>query len=102
MKINCVAKNLKEALVIAERNTAKNQTLPILGSLLLETQENNKIKIKATNLETAIEITIPAKVEKQGVVAVPAKNLSSFVSNISSEEGMKISRCFQRYLKRFL
>jgi len=90
MKIYCIAKNLKEALIVAERNTAKNQTLPILGSILLETQENNKIKIKATNLETAIEITIPAKVEKQGVVAVPAKNLSSFVSNISSEEGITI------------
>lgn len=90
MKINCIAKNLKDALIIAERNTSKNQTLPIIGSLLLETQENNKIKIKATNLETAVEITIPAKVEKQGSVVVPAKNLSSFVSNISSEENILI------------
>lgn len=90
MKVNCLAKILKEALVVAERNTTKNQTLPILGSLLLEAQENNKIKIKATNLETAVEIILPAKVEKQGSLAVPAKNLSSFVSNISSEENILI------------
>lgn len=90
MKINCITKNLKDALIISERNTAKNQTLPILGSLLLEAGENNKIRIKATNLETAVEIIIPAKVEKQGLVVVPAKNLSSFISNISPEENISI------------
>lgn len=90
MKIYCLSKNLKDSLVIAERNTSKNQTLPILGSVLLEANENNKIKIKATNLETAVEVILPAKVEKQGIVVVPAKSLNSFISNISPEENISI------------
>ncbi len=85
MKINCIGKNLKEAVLIAERNTTKNQTLPVLGSILIETSSGNKLKIKATNLETAIEIIIPSKIEKEGSVVVPGKSLSSFLSNILEE-----------------
>lgn len=85
MKIICNTKILKEAVFAAERNTSKNQTLQILGSLLLETNIQNKLKIKATNLELAIEITIPAKVETQGSVVMPAKNLNMFISNILEE-----------------
>ena len=57
MKIQCLNKNLKDVVVIAERNTSKNQTLPILNSILLEANKD-KIKIRATNLETAIEINV--------------------------------------------
>ena len=83
MKLICNTKILKDAVSIAERNTSKNQTLQILGSLLLESSGQNNLKIKATNLEVAIEITIPAKVENQGSVVLPAKNLNMFISNIS-------------------
>src|SRR3989344_3954617 len=85
MKIICNTKELKEAVSAAERNTSKNQTLQVLGSLFLETNGQNKLKIKATNLEIAIEIIIPAKVETQGSLVLPAKNLSTFISNISEE-----------------
>ena len=85
MKIICDTKVFKEAVSIAERNTSKNQTLQILGSLLISSDKQNKVKIKSTNLETAVEITIPAKVEKEGSLVVLAKNLNSFVSNILDE-----------------
>lgn len=85
MKIVCNTKILKEAVLIAERNTSKNQILQILGSILLEANSQNKLKIKATNLEIAIEVTIPAKIESQGSVVLPAKNLNTFISNISEE-----------------
>lgn len=85
MKVICNTKLLKEAVLIAERNTSKNQTLQVLGSLFIEANEQNKLKIKATNLEIAVEITIPAKIENQGSVVLPAKNLNMFISNISEE-----------------
>ncbi len=85
MKINCLTQNLKEAVQIAERNTAKNQTLPILNTIFIGTGEG-KILIKATNLETAVEITVSGKVEENGSVAVPAKTLSMFLSNISDNQ----------------
>lgn len=85
MKINCLLQNLKDAVQIAERNTSRNQTLPILNSIFIEA-EAGKIKIKATNLETAVAITLSGKVEENGSVAVPAKTLSMFLSNISDNQ----------------
>ncbi len=85
MKFICLTRIIKEVVNIAERNTAKNQTLPVLNSILL-IAENNKIKIRATNLETAIEVYIPCKVESVGSVVVPAKSISSFLSNITDEQ----------------
>lgn len=85
MKLQCMNHNLKDAVVIAERSTSKNQTLPILNSLLIDA-EKDKIKIKATNLETAIEIIVPGKIFEQGSVVVPAKILSSFLSNTNFEQ----------------
>lgn len=85
MKIQCINKNLKEAVIIAERNTSKNQTLPILNSILFEANKE-KIKIRATNLETAVEIDVPGKIQEPGVLAVPAKTISLFLSNIGDEQ----------------
>src|SRR3989344_922141 len=85
MKINCLTQNLKDAVQIAERNTARNQTLPILNCILIGA-EGGKIKIKATNLETAVELTVSGKAEENGNVAVPAKTLSMFLSNISDTQ----------------
>lgn len=85
MKINCLLQNLKDIIQIAERNTARNQTLPILNTIFIEAS-TGKIKIKATNLETAVEITLSGKIEENGSVAVPAKILSMFLSNINDNQ----------------
>ncbi|MEK7559733.1 MAG: DNA polymerase III subunit beta [Patescibacteria group bacterium] len=85
MKVICNTKVLKEAVMIAERNTSKNQTLQVLSCLFIEASEQNKLKIKSTNLEIAVEINIPAKIESIGSIVLPAKNLSMFISNISEE-----------------
>lgn len=85
MKITCVTKYLKEAVLIADRNTSKNQTLPILNSLLLQTKNNNELIIRSTNLETAIELTVPCKIEIQGNIVISGKILSGFLSHILDE-----------------
>lgn len=85
MKVSCLTQYLKEAVNVAERNTSKNQTLQILSSLFLEA-EGNKIKLRATNLENAIEFFIPAKVEETGVVVIPAKTVNSFLSNVADDK----------------
>lgn len=85
MKVVCSTKLLKEAIAIADRNTGKNQTLPILQAVLFST-EKNTLSIRATNLETAIELSIPCKIEEQGSVVVSAKVVSSFLSNITDDE----------------
>lgn len=87
MKLQCINNNLREGVVIAERSTAKNQTLQILNSVFIDA-EKDIITLKATNLETALEITIPGKILETGSIVVPAKVFGSFLSNINDEQIM--------------
>lgn len=85
MKFLCLKENLEKALVVAERFTGKNVTLPILGNVLLETDET-MLYVTATNLEYAIRIKVPGKVSRNGKVSVPAKIISSLVQSTRSEK----------------
>src|SRR3989338_11527769 len=98
MKINCLIQNLRDAVQIAERNTSKNQTLPILSSVFIDA-DGGKIKIKATNLETAVEINVPGKAEDGGSVAVLAKTLSLFLSNLKDEQVILESKKNNLFIK---
>ena len=85
MKFICLKENLEKALIIAERFTGKNITLPILGNILLETSET-ALFVTATNLEYAIRIKVAGKIEKAGRVSVPAKIVSSLLQSTRSEK----------------
>ncbi len=85
MRVTCLNKYLKEAIIIAERNTSKNQTLPILGSVFLKA-EDNKLQIRATNLETAVELVISCSSKESGSLVIPAKTFNLFLSNIQDEQ----------------
>lgn len=85
MKIQCSSEQVKNALQHAERATGKNLTLPILSSVLC-IASGSTLKFRATNLSLGIEIEIPAKVEKEGVVAVSGTILSSFFANNKANE----------------
>lgn len=85
MKITVNQKNFKKALGVVEKVVAKNVTLPILNNVLLKT-ENGMLKLAATNLEIGMNYIIGAKIEEVGQVAVPARIISDFTSNISDEK----------------
>lgn len=89
MKIECLKENLINALSSAGRVAGKNLQLSVLNYVLLSTDKDN-LKIKATNLDLGIEIDIPAKVEEKGVVAVPGTTLYNYVSNIQTDQSIKI------------
>lgn len=84
MKLTCTLEKFKKAILNAERVIGKQITLPILENVLLET-ENRMLKISATNLEIGVSLKIGAKIEKEGKITVPAKLLSSFISNLPPE-----------------
>lgn len=84
MNIECVKEKLLNALNKAERVVGKNMNLPILGFIILETNKNFLI-IKATNIELGIEIKIPAKIEVEGVVAIPSGVLTSLLTNTTGK-----------------
>jgi DNA polymerase-3 subunit beta len=55
--------------------------LPILGNVLLRT-ENGRLKLTATNLEVGINVWVPAKVDDEGAITVPAKLFTDFVNSL--------------------
>ncbi|MBU1160150.1 DNA polymerase III subunit beta [Patescibacteria group bacterium] len=89
MKIICLKNHLKEVLNICEKISGKNLSLPALSNVLIEGDIRN-LKFTATNLEIGVEISIPAKVEKKGKVAVPANILNNFISNLASDENIEL------------
>jgi DNA polymerase-3 subunit beta len=68
-----------------EKVVSKNNSLPILNSILIKT-DNGRLKLITTNLEVGINYWIGAKINKEGEVAVPAKIFSDFISNVTDEK----------------
>jgi len=89
MKIECIKEKLEKAIIKADKVTSKNVTLPVLKYVLLIAKENNLI-IRATNLDLGLEIKTPVKVEEEGVVAVPADVLKSFISNLPNDSKISL------------
>jgi DNA polymerase-3 subunit beta len=75
---------IKNALVTTERITGKNLTLPVLGSVLW-VATNKTLKLRSTNLSLGIEVEIPAKIEKEGIVAIRGDILSSLFSVLTGD-----------------
>lgn len=84
MKVIIPQNNLKKALIASEGITGKTLSLPSLANVLLEAKKNF-LTIQATDLEVGIKLWLLAKVEREGVAAVPAFLLSSFVRSLPNE-----------------
>ncbi len=91
MKLECVKLNLKDALLTAERFTAKQATLPVLRYVLLIANDTS-LRLRATNLDLGIEIELPARVEREGVLAIPADTLGSFLNNLPQERNVTLEQ----------
>lgn len=90
MKIECLKDKLLNIVSKTSRiTTNKNLGLPILNCLLL-TSENNRLIIKATNLEIGVKVEIPVKTEKPGKVAIPGEILGNLLANLPGGKNLKI------------
>ena len=87
MKLECSIEKIKNALITVERLTGKNLTLPVLGSVLWVATDKT-LKLRATNLNIGIEITVPAKIEVEGTVAIKGDVLSSLFSVLQGDSNI--------------
>lgn len=87
MKVEIIKTKLQEAVSLAQHLTGKHLSLPILSHLLLIARRGALV-VRATNLDVGVEYTVPAKVEREGVTAVPASVFSSFISNLGNVRGV--------------
>lgn len=85
MKLVVNQKNLKRAVSLVEKVVSKNTTLPILGNILLKT-ENGRLRLSATNLELGINTLVGVKIEEVGEIAIPARIFSDFINTIQDEK----------------
>ncbi len=99
MNIECVQEKLKWAVGFADHISNKHTTLPVLSCLLFDATIKNQLTIKATNLDLGIEINIPVKTIKEGIVAVPSSTINSFLINAVSDEKGVILETTQGNLK---
>jgi len=85
MKVLINQQQIAFALNMVSRAINSNNTLPILNNILIEAKEG-KLFCSATNLEIAIKLSVPAKIEKEGSLTIPAKLISSYVGLLPNEE----------------
>ncbi len=85
MKIECTRESLVDVLSKAEKIAGKNLTMPILSCILLDAS-TDRLLIRATNLELALQVTIPVKIANKGIVAVPAHTFSSYINTLDKDK----------------
>ncbi len=86
MKIECLQDKIKRAVGITEKIAGKHMTLPVLSCLLLDASQKNILTIRSTNIDLGVEVSIPAKIDEEGVFAVPAQILNSFIGGLIEDE----------------
>jgi len=81
MKVSVLQENLAHGLGIVARAVSPRSTLPVLGNILLATDEG-RLRLSATNLELGITCWIGAKIEEEGSTTVPARTFTDLVSTL--------------------
>lgn len=81
VKFRCERDVLAEACTSAGRAISSRPSLPVLASLLLEVQAGT-LRVTGSDLDTTITVTVPVDVEREGVVAVPARLVTDIVRSL--------------------
>ncbi len=79
MRVSCLQENLAKGLSIVSRAVAARSTLPVLGNILIETDQS-RLKLAATNLEIGISCWIGARVDEDGGTTVPARTFVDLIN----------------------
>lgn len=90
MKIEGIKEQLENAFNKADKIAGKNPGLPVLSGFYLDARQNSLV-IKATNLDLGISVTVPVKVNEPGIVVVPARVISSFISSLSNDRNIALN-----------
>ena len=85
MIVSINKKIFSEAVLISTRFAERRATtLPVLASILILAGDDG-IKLRATNLETAVDLKVKGVCKSKGVVAVPANILQQIASSLTGE-----------------
>ncbi|HEY2924309.1 MAG TPA: DNA polymerase III subunit beta [Candidatus Eisenbacteria bacterium] len=85
MKFTIAQTEFLDALQVVSSAVPNRTTLPVLSNILLEASED-KIELRATDLDLAISTKARASVKDAGTLTVPAKKLFELVRKLPKEE----------------
>ena len=85
MKVSVLQENLAHGLSIVSRAVSPRSTLPVLGNVLVATDEG-RLRLSATNLDLTITCWIGAKIAEEGSTTVPARTFTELISTLSDKQ----------------
>lgn len=85
MKLEILKKHLESAVQTVTRVSNKNLSLPILQCVVISAKENHTT-LRATNLDTSVEMHIKSKIIEGGTVAVPAHIFNQTINTLTDEK----------------
>jgi DNA polymerase-3 subunit beta len=83
MKFAVQREDIHQAVAAVQRATATRVIQPILSNILIESAGSDNLKLSATDLDFAIETTIPAKILEEGRITLSAKKLAEIISKLA-------------------
>ena len=84
MKVAVSQQNLAHGLSVVSRAVSPRSTLPVLANVLVATDEG-RLRLSATNLELGITCWIPAQINDEGSVTVPARTFVDLISTLPND-----------------
>ena len=81
--MSLLQEELNKGLSVVSRFVSSRPQLPVLANILFSAEKSNKLCLSATNMEIGIQYWLGAKVEVEGQVAIPAREINEFVSYLS-------------------
>ena len=81
MKFTITRDNLQQGLAAVGASIPTRTTLPVLSNILIEAGENG-VQMSGTDLDLAVTLRVPADVEDQGALTVPAKKLQELAREL--------------------
>lgn len=83
MKFTITRERLQEGLLAVANAVPSKTTLPVLSNILVEALEGG-IRLSGTDLDIAVSTVVPAEVDAQGAVTLPARKLVEIVRELPS------------------
>jgi DNA polymerase III subunit beta len=83
MKLTITREQLQEGLVAVAASVPTKTTLPVLANLLLEASRDG-LRLSGTDLDIAVSTTVPAALDQEGAITLPARKLVEIVRELPS------------------
>ena len=83
MKFTITREQLHEGLGAVAATVPAKTTLPVLSNVLVEASKDG-LRLSGTDLDIAVSTTVPASVDQEGAITLPAKKLTEIVRELPS------------------